>query len=148
MEKKGLFWIKITLSRHSAWYHIRRRTRIFKMLCFKNEAHNQAGNLQRDMFLVHLKPSDIESLAGLLNFDLRILWRNMKTKKYFLFGFFITPFSQRRCFSLALTNFRGASRKKAKNTQPELNHKAANCTASDASLACERRPSHTARVLA
>jgi hypothetical protein len=43
------------------------------MLCFKNEAHNQAGNLQRDMFLVHLKPSDIESLAGLLNFDLRIL---------------------------------------------------------------------------
>ena len=75
-KRKAFFESKITLSRHSAWYHIRRRTRIFKMLCFKNEAHNQAGNLQRDMFLVHLKPSDIESLAGLLNFDLRILWRN------------------------------------------------------------------------
>ena len=53
--------------------HIRRRTRIFKMLCFKNEGHNQAGNLQKDIFLVHLTPSGIESLAGLLNFDFRIL---------------------------------------------------------------------------
>ena len=50
------------------------------MLCFKNEGRNQAGNLQKDIFLVHLTSSDIESLAGLLNFDFRILWRNMKTK--------------------------------------------------------------------
>ena len=51
----------------------RRRTQIFKMLCFKNEGHNQAGNLQKDIFLVHLTPSGIESLAGLLNFDFKIL---------------------------------------------------------------------------
>ena len=50
------------------------------MLCFKNEGHNQAGNLQNDIFLVHLTPSGIESWLGLLNFDFRILWRNMKTK--------------------------------------------------------------------
>ena len=46
---------------------------MFKMLCFKNEGHNQAGNLQKDIFLVHLKPGDIESLADLLNFDFKIL---------------------------------------------------------------------------
>ena len=50
------------------------------MLCFQNEGHNQAGNLRKDIFLVYLTPSDIKSLAGLLNFDFRILWRNMKTK--------------------------------------------------------------------
>ena len=43
------------------------------MLCFKNEGHSQAGNLQKDIFLVHLTPSGIESLAGLLNFDFKIL---------------------------------------------------------------------------
>ena len=38
----------------------RQRNRIFKMLCFTNEGHNQAGNLQKDIFLVHLIPSCIE----------------------------------------------------------------------------------------
>ncbi len=31
-------------------------------------------------FLVYLSPNDNENLAGLVNFDIRILWRNMKTK--------------------------------------------------------------------
>ena len=51
------------------------------MLCFENEGHNQAANLQKDIFLDHLTSSDIESLADLMSFDFRILWRNTKTKK-------------------------------------------------------------------
>ncbi len=50
------------------------------MLCFKNEWHYRSGNLQKYIFLVYLSPNDNENLAGLVNFDFRILWRNMKTK--------------------------------------------------------------------
>ena len=57
--------------------------------CFKNEGHSQAGNLQKDIFLVHLTSSGIESLAGLLNFGFRILWRNMKTKNKIVGSWFL-----------------------------------------------------------
>ncbi len=50
------------------------------MLCFKNEGHYRFGNLQKYIFLVYLSPNDNDNLAGLVNFDFRILWRNMKTK--------------------------------------------------------------------
>jgi len=74
MERKGLFPNKTALSRHSAWCHIRRRTQIFKMLCFKNEWHYWSENLQKDIFLVYLTSNDNENLVGLVNFDFRILW--------------------------------------------------------------------------
>ncbi len=50
------------------------------MLCLEHEWHYRSGNLQKDMFLVCLTSNDNEDLVGLVNFDFRILWRNMKTK--------------------------------------------------------------------
>ncbi len=55
---KGKAFFQTKQSRHSAWCHIRRGTQIFKMLCFKNEGHYWAENLQKDIFLVHLTTSD------------------------------------------------------------------------------------------
>ena len=50
------------------------------MLRFKNEGHYRADNLHQDIILVYLTPSDNENLAGLVNFDFRILRRKDITK--------------------------------------------------------------------
>lgn len=82
VQSAGLFPNKTALSWLSAWCHIRRRTQIFIMLCFRNEGHYRAGNLQKKkiIFLVYLTPSDNKNLVSLVNFDFRILWCNMKSK--------------------------------------------------------------------
>ena len=50
-----------------------RRTGIFKMLHFRNEGHYRSEDLSRDKFLGVLSYGGNKNLAGLANFDFRIL---------------------------------------------------------------------------
>ena len=49
------------------------RTGIFKMPCFQNEGHYRSEDLSRDKFLGVLSQGGNKNLAGLANFDFRIL---------------------------------------------------------------------------
>ena len=50
-----------------------RRTGIFKMPYFRNEGHYRSEDLSRDKFLGVLSNGCNKNLAGLANFDFRIL---------------------------------------------------------------------------
>ncbi len=60
--------------------HTTENSNIQNALFKKRMTLYRSGNLQKDIFLVYLTSNDNENLVGLVNFDFRILWRNMKTK--------------------------------------------------------------------
>ena len=53
--------------------HMRRGTGTFKMPCFQNEGHYRSENLSTDKFLGVLSHGGDKNLAGLANFDFRLL---------------------------------------------------------------------------